>query len=177
MKILLLKILIIVCISIQLNAQGKIDFIMRHIEKSKSISAVSGFNTNGSYLSFGYSYFFKKNFFVDTDIHFEKGTLNLTDYSAYFIKINSNYTIYHYKKNTFINLNGGLMGGSEILNNTKLKKTNSKILYGVYFGINNETYLYKNLCLSLGINQNYILKSNLRSFYINGELGLKYFLK
>ena len=176
MKYLTSVILLFYSLSI-FSQSDKISYVLRHNEKSKCVRLGYGRTSKSELVYTGFSYFFTKKFYLESDLQFEKGEINITKINSYSLKLNSNYSIYNFDKKSYLNLNAGVVGGFERLKNEPLKVDESKFVYAFLIGINNETYIAKNLCLSLGINQNYILKSNLRSFYINGELGIKYFIK
>lgn len=171
MKTLLTTILFI---SLSLHISGQ---SLRHVKGNSTIDFGYNLTKFSPGYTLGYGYYLNNNVILKAFLNHEKGLIGATKYNANLLFLGANYSFYNFKSLVYFNVTGGAVIGFENANSTEYIVDETNFLYGGFFGVENEIFIFNKLAATLFFDEVLTQKSSFGNARYRVGLGLKLFIK
>jgi hypothetical protein len=128
-------------------------FAQRHIKNSQGFELLSGASKYGQVNYLGYVRFFSEKLYMKTGLYYGMDQSQGLKHSSIGLDGTLAYTLVHYKNIFFANAIGGITGAYDQLTSTDTQQAYPTMKFGVFAGIEAETFFNNKFSFVLNANE------------------------
>jgi hypothetical protein len=132
-----------------------------HVEGSKAIGINGAYVKNGFNVSSRITFYKNNKLAYRASLDYERVSFDISKASIVYVNPELMYTFYTLGDKFFFNVKGGILSGTEFLNNSVLDKKKSQFFVGENIGLCAEYFISNKIMLNLDLDQRFFQLSKL----------------